>query len=444
VYFLRNDGTPEVAHVAITDSVFPLPQAVRTNGFNIPRFADLDTDGDLDFFVACIQQAQRNFLFYRNTGEATRPQFKIATTDFLTMIDAGSNSMPACADLDADGDQDLLLGNVDGFFIYYQNIGTPVVPAWQWVSDNFQNLRPVSFFSAAPAFVDIDGDGDFDLFSGYHFGRLAFYENRGTPQQPQFQLVTDAFENIDVGDQSTPHFADVDRDGDFDLFIGEARRNLLYLYENIGNDRQARYALKRQIRHPVIIDESVPCTYDWNGDGFLDLFVGNQLGTIVHYQGTALPDSFVYVEDKFAGIDVGFASAPVFMDFDVDGRIDVLTGERAGGLNFFRGNRGAGIPSWRSPDVPLAFDLSVHPNPARDLLRVTVRSNSDQKISTAPSLAIFNLMGARVAEVQMQYHDPDSWSAEWRLHSSALATGVYIVQAQIGQVRITRKLLLLR
>jgi hypothetical protein len=292
--------------------------------------------------------------------------------------------------------------------------------------------------------VDIDGDGDFDLFSGYHFGRLAFFENRGTPQQPQFALVTTAFEDIDAGDQSTPHFADVDHDGDYDLFIGEARRNILYLYENTGGARQPHFTLKKQMRNPIIIDESVPCTYDWNGDGFLDLFVGNQVGTIAHYQGTASPDSFVFVGDKFAGIDVGFASAPLFVDLDEDGKIDLLVGERAGGLNFFRGNRNAAVPSLEDRDVPQAFELAVYPNPAKELLRIKVRSTPGQGLAAPPIVTIFNILGAQVGNVPLQAGDANAWLAEWRPSTSLLAAGVYFVQVRFGQVRITRKLLLIR
>lgn len=442
VYFLRNDGTPENARVAITDSLFPRPQFVQTDGFNIPRFADLDGDGDPDFFAASIQQqqGQDNFLHYLNVGGLAQPQFFPVTENFLTMLDVGSANYPALADLDADGDQDLLMGDDEGYFIFYRNDGTPGAPAWRWVSDNFQDLRPGGFFAAAPAFVDIDGDGDVDLFSGYHFGRLAFFENLGTPQQPQFALITTFFANIDGGDQSTPHFADIDHDGDYDLFVGDARRSVVYLYENAGTAQLPSFLLRKQIRPPFILDETAPCTYDWNGDGFLDLFAGNQLGTIVYFQGTARPDSFIYVDKSFAGIDVGFASAPLFTDLDRDGKIDLLVGERAGGLNFFRGRRNTAVHE-RSP-LPETFALTVHPNPVRTTLKIIVTSAAPQGPASAPTVTIFNIAGARLAEIPLRSSQAGLWRGEWRPSLLQAASGVYFACARLGSMRITRKLLL--
>ncbi len=443
VYLLRNHGTPQNANVAITDSLFPRPQAVQTNGYNIPRFADLEADGDFDFFAAGIQQGENNFLFYRNIGAPVQPQYRLVSENFLPMIDAGSACAPALADLDADGDRDLLLGDDEGFFIYYRNVGTPKAPALQWVSDNFQNLRPSGFFSAAaPAFVDIDADGDFDLFSGYHFGRIAFFENRGTAQQASFVLVTDTFENIDVGDQSTPHFVDNDRDGDFDLIIGEARRLDLHFYENGGNARQPRFVLKKKMRPPILIDESAPCTYDWNGDGLLDLFVGTQVGTIVYFRGTAQPDSFVLVDEKFAGIDVGFASTPLITDFDGNGKIDLLVGERAGGLNFFRGTRDVAVEEREA--IPAGYAMTVYPNPARDYFKITLQSPLLFNHTSPPALTIFNLLGERVAEVPLQFQNNGTWLAEWRPLTFQLAAGIYFAHAKLGRTRMTRKLMWVR
>ena len=76
---------------------------------------------------------------------------------------------------------------------------------------------------AAPDFVDIDGDGDLDAFIGNNLGTTVFFHNTGTSTAPDFSRVstTTPFGLADVGDRSTPVFADIDADGDLDAFIGQ-------------------------------------------------------------------------------------------------------------------------------------------------------------------------------------------------------------------------------
>ena len=74
-------------------------------------------------------------------------------------------SAPDCVDLDGDGDADCVIGDVTGKLYYYQNSGTPKKPSFQP-----QGTLPLSYgrlsVGAQPEFVDIDGDGDLDLFVG--------------------------------------------------------------------------------------------------------------------------------------------------------------------------------------------------------------------------------------------------------------------------------------
>ncbi|MDZ7343787.1 MAG: VCBS repeat-containing protein, partial [candidate division KSB1 bacterium] len=190
VYHLQNDGTPQEPEVtAITDTLFPPSQPLITLGFNIPRFTDLDADGDLDFLAACLNQDRNHFIFFQNAGNAAAPKLNLVTNNFLSMVDEGSNSAPALADIDSDGDQDLLIGTLDGQLIFYDNIGTASAPAFRWLTDAFQNIQLVEF-AITPSLVDIDGDGDFDLFVGSFLGKLAFVENRGDAKHPNFILVT--------------------------------------------------------------------------------------------------------------------------------------------------------------------------------------------------------------------------------------------------------------
>ena len=91
-----------------------------------------------------------------------------------------------------------------------------------------------------PTLGDVDGDGDLDLMIGEASGVLNFYRNDGTRSAPTFTLVSDEFQAIDVGRRSAPAFADLDGDGDLDLLVGSDDQGLT-LFANQGTTSEARW-----------------------------------------------------------------------------------------------------------------------------------------------------------------------------------------------------------
>ena len=93
---------------------------------------------------------------------------------------------------------------------------------------------------STPTFADIDGDGDQDLVVGESNGTLRYYENTGTTSDPVYTVRTgtaNPWDGIDVGTFSAPTFADIDGDGDQDLVVGESGGTLFY-YENTSVSNQ--------------------------------------------------------------------------------------------------------------------------------------------------------------------------------------------------------------
>ena len=167
IAFHRNDGTALEPRFVRVDSAY----VTITRGSNTtPALVDIDADGDFDLFIG---EASGTINFYRNTGTPTDPHFEFVTDKFND-IDIGRRSFPTFADLDGDGDQDLIIGSEANGLTFYRNTGTPQVAVFV-VDTTFAIDVPVM---AAPVFVDIDGDGDLDFFSGGIGGGLVFYENR--------------------------------------------------------------------------------------------------------------------------------------------------------------------------------------------------------------------------------------------------------------------------
>ena len=84
-----------------------------------------------------------------------------------------------------------------------------------------------------PTFADVDGDGDLDAFVGENSGNFFYFENTGSASSPNFATpVTNPFGLTDVGYISSPTFADIDNDGDLDLFSGGTPDGILYFENN--------------------------------------------------------------------------------------------------------------------------------------------------------------------------------------------------------------------
>ncbi|MBW4661702.1 MAG: VCBS repeat-containing protein [Drouetiella hepatica Uher 2000/2452] len=281
-----------------------LPQPNANNPFNTqngvgqnstPSFADIDNDGDLD---ALVGEVNGTLVHYRNIGSVTDPQFvrQTGTNNPLNGVDVGDNSNPTFADLDGDGDQDLIVGEVTGKLLYYRNNGVSANPQFTPQVGASSPFNGATLEAAtAPSFADIDGDGDRDAIIGTSDGKLHYFKNTGTASNPIFaeQMGSNnPFNTIDVGEYSSPTLADVDVDGAQDLLIG-AYDGTLYYFRNTGTASVPVFTEQTDGNHPLdyvkLLDSSRPSFADLDGDGDPDLAVGDYNGNLFYYQSNSAP-----------------------------------------------------------------------------------------------------------------------------------------------------------
>jgi len=301
-YFRNTPGscnpvcTPSSAcYTKITDTFLP----INTLGLNQARFGDLDHDLDFDLVMGVTNQGASidNLVYMINSGNRQVPNLVPVDLNLIKAIDVGRSSHPAFANLDGDGDRDLYLGAEDGTISVFRNVGTAIAPSLLKetpLEDGTDVVIDVGG-AAAPIFLDFEGDGDLDLFVGTQSpARVRHYRNNGTPAAPSFGLINSQFGNITGDFNAAPTMADLDDDGDWDLMVGE--------FGVTGNPRLFYVRNDGTNQAPVWVTVS-----------------------------DNTPNTFVYVERVFTG-DL----APKLFDIDGDGDFDLFLGERSGNVNFYR------------------------------------------------------------------------------------------------------------
>ncbi len=232
--FMENQGSASVpAFGAAQTNPFGL---VSVGTFHGPALGDIDDDGDLDMFVGV---RSGDLVYQGNSGSASVPAFGAPQTNpfGLTGLGVDTYALPALGDIDGDGDLDMLVGNLAGDVVFFENNGTASTPAFGSPETNPFGLQRVAAGSGAPTFDDVDHDGDLDAFSGDLDGNAVFFENIGTASTPLFtDQLTNRFGMQDVGKYSAPCFGDIDGDGDLDALIG-ADTGDLFLFEMITPKR---------------------------------------------------------------------------------------------------------------------------------------------------------------------------------------------------------------
>jgi uncharacterized protein (DUF2141 family) len=233
------------------------------------------------------------FLYFRNTGTAINAAFVAVTgaANPFNGLDVGDYSAPAFGDFDGDGDLDLVSGELYGHFVYYQNTGNAINPAFVQVTgagNPFNGLDAGKFSS--PSLGDLDGDGELELVTGCDTGVFHYYRNTGTATSPAYLEQTggsNPLNGFNAGSYSTVALGDFDGDGDVDVIAGTNGGLFLY-YDNTGTRVTAAFAQLTGAANPLngedVGDGAAPSAGDVDGNGHLDLVTGNTAGTFyAHY-----------------------------------------------------------------------------------------------------------------------------------------------------------------
>lgn len=341
--YIENTGSCTTPSLRSEPEPFPLNNPILTSGYNAPAFGDIDGDFDNDLLVGVLGGAYNpnsttidNFLHLEQTAPNS---FEVKTRRYVSNIDLGSETFPSFADLDGDGDQDMLVGNkiqpddnLTGKLFRFENIGTSTEPKFilRGIVPEFTGA-----YHYAPAFGDLDSDGDLDILMGTWRDELMLVINDGQVTEPNWTIADSAIVKLTRGRNATPTLGDIDDDGDLDLFIGESSGDINFYRNDGGTDGPEFILVDDKYGGIDAGRRSVPTLVDIDTDGDFDLVVGSEAEGLKLYRNNGTPREAVFVLDETFDVAVHPFSAPIFTDVDGDGDADLFVGGIGGGLLYF-------------------------------------------------------------------------------------------------------------
>ena len=253
---------------------------------------------------------------------------------------------------------------------------------------------------SVPHVVDWDGDGKKDLVIADGDGMVKAYLNAGTDDQPQFatsQPVQADGTPIFVPGPAFAYAADWDGDGNIDLLVGDGQGQVRW-YRNTRSDLPPQLSaagfLRANSSDVRVQGPAAPIVVDWNSDGRKDLLVGDGAGQVIVYlnEGTGAEAPVLGAGVTIPLPDVGAVRAnarPFATDWDQDGRTDLLVGDLSGKIYLFANAGTESSPAFSSGVALAAQGLTV-----------AVTSNSSPFLVDWDSNAVRDLIsGSNAGEV---------------------------------------------
>lgn len=316
-------------------------------------FVDYNQDGKKDIF----SNGERGIIVFKNVSQSGEPvQWeKVAdplfTTGYSGKINliANSTDVPVIADIDSDGDMDILVYNfaIGGYIRYNKNLSQELyghsdsleyeIDTRRWgefeecdcnvftfngeTCADLSNGRIMHPGGKALLAIDMDGDGDRDLLVGHEqCEELYFYENMGDIDSAYMVDYSNMFPD-DIRPANfhvfpAGYFEDLDFDGVKDLIVTPSFEENVefkidfahsnWFYKNVGTNANPDFIYQQNdiIQHQMMDfgENSVPALYDLDSDGKTDLL----LSANGHWNGSHFSGYVIVFENT------GSSSTPSF------------------------------------------------------------------------------------------------------------------------------------
>jgi hypothetical protein len=335
-----------------------------------PAVLDMDGDGNLDLFVSCTDRPYNGLYYFHNLGTNAEPLFdraewlgpakkELVAADFngdgaIDLVASGgyfsdvrrnrlSQWVPVKlprtywigrddlwypVDWDGDGRIDVLVGASDwrdygwddafdstgkwwrgplhGYVYFHRNIGSNAEPRWADPVPVEAGGKPIDQYGApAPNPVDWLGTGKLDLIGGSFVDTITLFRNRGMRTAPRLT----AGELLKVGGKPfrmelcmiQPRVVEWHKDKRPSLVVGEEDGRIVLLENRAPRGKEPDFAEPRFFEQvdPFVKSGALarPVVVDWNGDGKLDLLAGNSAGYLQYFENVGTRENPAF-EDR--------------------------------------------------------------------------------------------------------------------------------------------------